>query len=110
MLSLECDPARLSSHVEECRNNCVLAYVFGDVLLAVVRPHLLLVDVLFEDVAEHIRIDLTSRPGWTVVKVPIVLLEEIEDAVECLVGDVDTLTVDFFNLVSQKKPAVQIRY
>ena len=35
--------------------------VAGDVLLGVVGPHLLLVDVLLEDVAEHVGVDLVVR-------------------------------------------------
>ena len=44
--------------IEQEGDDRVLADVVGDVLLGVVGPHLLLVDVFLEDVAEHVRVDL----------------------------------------------------
>ena len=54
------------------RQDRVLADVFGDVLLGVVRAHLLLVDVLLEDVAEHVGIDLVVGAQRALVEVPLV--------------------------------------
>ena len=62
MVAFECDLALFARSFKQEGNNRVLADVLGNVFLRVVRAHLLLVDVLFEDVAEHIRIDLVVTP------------------------------------------------
>ena len=108
MLALECDPAGLPGHVEKRRNDRVLADVFGNVLFRVVRPHLLLVDVLLEDIAENIRVDLVAFARRPVIKVPVVLLEESEDPLKRLVGNFDVLAVQFFDLMLQEQAAVQV--
>ena len=76
-----------------------LADVLGDVLLGVVGPHLLLVDVLLEDVAQHVGVDLVVGPQRALVEVPVVAVEELEELLEGGVGDVDVLAVEFFDLV-----------
>ena len=65
-----------------------LADVLGDVFLGVVGPHLLLVDVLLEDVAEHVGVDLVVGAQGALVEVPVVRVEEVEELLEGLVGDV----------------------
>ena len=71
----------------------VLADVLGDVLLRVVRPHLLLVDVLLEDVAQHIGVDLVVGAQRALVQMPLVLVEVVKDALESLIWDLDGLAV-----------------
>ena len=55
----------------------------GDVFFGVVGSHLLLVDVLLKDVAEDIRVDLVVARERPFVQVPLVLLEEVKDPLEC---------------------------
>lgn len=48
------DAALFARGVEKKRQNGVLANVIGDVLFGIVRAHLFLVDVLFENVPKDI--------------------------------------------------------
>jgi len=80
------------------RNDGVLADVFGNVLLRVVRPHLLLVDVLLKDVAENVGVDFFAAGKRAVVQMPVPGVEESEQAFEGLVGHVDA-RVGFFQFV-----------
>ena len=61
--------------IEQEWQDGVLADVFGDVLLRVIRPHLFLVDVFLEDVAEHVGIDFVVGAERAFVQVPLVLVE-----------------------------------
>lgn len=79
--------------VEEKREDGVLPDVLGDVLLGVVGPHLLLVDVLLEDVAEDVRVDLLVIAQGTLIEVPLVAVEVVEDGLEGLVGNLDVPAV-----------------
>ena len=88
---LEGDLAFGAGGIEEERDHRVLADVLGDVLLRVVGPHLLLVDVLLEDVAEDVGVDLVVGAQRALVEVPLVVVEEVEDALERLVGNLDVL-------------------
>ena len=79
----------LLSGVEQEGDDGVPGDVAGDVLLGVVGSHLLLVDVLLEDVAEDIRVDLVVLPVRSLVQVPAIVVEEVEDSLEGRVGDAD---------------------
>ena len=92
--------------VEKERNNRVPRDVPGDVLLGVVRAHLLLVDVLLEDIAQDIGIDLVVVPGGPFVQVPLVAVEEVEDSLERLVRYAYFLVV-LFKFVNVEQPAVE---
>ena len=74
----EGDCATLLGAVEEEGDDGVAADVAGDVLLGVVGAHLFLVDVFFEDVAEHIGVDLVVIAQGAVVEMPLVGVEEGE--------------------------------
>ena len=100
--------AHLAQLVEQERQDRVAADVAGDVLLGVVRAHLLLVDVLLEDVAQHVRVDLVVGAQGALVQVPGVLVEEGEDALEDGVGDRDGLPVFPLQVMGQKQPAIEI--
>ena len=63
----------------------VLTDVFGDFFLGVISPHLLLINVFFEYIAEHIGVDFVPLAQRAFVQVPLPLTEEIEDALERLV-------------------------
>ena len=76
---LEGDLALGARGVEQERDDRVLADVLGDVLLGVVGAHLLLVDVLLEDVAEHVGVDLVVGTQRAFVEVPLLLVEVVED-------------------------------
>ena len=106
-VGLEGDGALLLGGVEQERDDRVLADVLGDVFLGVVRPHLLLVDVLLEDVADHIGVDLVVGAQRPLVQVPAVLVEEVEELLEGLVGDVD-VGVALFELVDFEEAAVEV--
>ena len=93
--------------VEEEGDDGIAADVAGDVLLGVVGPHLLLVDVFFEDVAEHVGVDLIVVAEGAVVEMPLVGVEEGEDLLECFVGDVD-LRVIALQVMHVKKAAVEV--
>ena len=94
--------------IEQARNDGVAADVAGDVFLRVVGAHLLLVDVLLEDVAQHVWIDLVVVAQRAVVKVPLVGVEEIEDLLERFVWNVDVLIVAF-QVVNVEQATVQVR-
>ena len=81
--------ALLPGGVEQKGDDGVAGDVAGDVLLGVVGPHLFLVDVLLEDVAEHVRVDLVVLPVGSLVQMPAVAVKELKDSLEGLVGDAD---------------------
>ena len=58
----KCDPALGLGGFKKEGKDGVLADVFGNVFLGVIRPHLFLVDVFLEDVAEDVGIDFVFRP------------------------------------------------
>ena len=93
------------------KEDSIFADVFGDVLLRVIRPHLFLVDVFLEDVAEDIGIDLVVGAKRAFVQMPLVLVEVIEDALEGFVGNLDVLAVAFgpFEFMHVEQAAVEIR-
>ena len=94
--------------VEEPRHERIAGDVFGDVFLGVVGAHLrAVVDVLLEDVAEHVRVDVPARGGYGSVEVPAPLVEEREEVFEHAVGDVD-VGVLHLQLVHLEHAAVQI--
>src|SRR5262245_42096688 len=79
---LEGDRAPRSRRVEQEREDRVLGDVLSDVFFGVVRPHLLLIDVLLEDVADHIWVDLVVGPKRSVIQMPRVAVKEIEEPLE----------------------------
>ena len=81
--------------------------VAGDVFFGVVRPHLFLVDVLLEDVAEHVGVDLVVVTQRAVVEMPLVGVEELEDVAERRVGDMDARVVPL-KVVHLEQAAVQV--
>src|SRR5437667_12752483 len=81
----ERNTAVLHSGVKQSRQDCVLADVFGDVLLTVICSHLLLVDILFEDVTDYVRIDLVTLSERAIVESPLPVIEKLEEFLECLV-------------------------
>ena len=83
------DLALLLGGIEEERKDSVFADVLGDVLFGIVGPHLLLVDILLEDVAEHIGVDLAVAAQRAIIQVPVELIEEREELLKRLVGDGD---------------------
>ena len=79
----------LRRRIEEVGDDRALADVLRDVFLGVVGPHLLLVDVLLKDVAEHVGIDLVVVAKRSRIEVPIPLVEEGKQPLEGRVGDVE---------------------
>ena len=80
---LKRDVVLLAGGVEQEGNHCIARDVAGDVLFGVVGSHLLLVDVLLEDVAEYVRVNLVVLPVWSLVQMPAIAVEEIEDPLKC---------------------------
>jgi len=96
--------------VEQERENGVLADVFSDVLLRVIRPHLFLVDVFLEDVTKDIGIDLVVGAERAFIKMPLVLIKIIENALKGFVGNMDVLAVavGLFKFMHVEQAAVEI--
>ena len=57
----------------------LLAEVLRDFRPGVVRTELLLVDVLLENIAEHIGVDLVGLSAGSVIQVPGIYLEQSEN-------------------------------
>ena len=74
----------------------------GDVLLCVIGPHLLLVDVLLEDVAQDIRVDLVVGTQRALVEVPLILVKVVEDTLEGLIRDLDLRVADFDRMLLEQ--------
>lgn len=55
----------------------VLSYILFRVIRAHGRP---IVDILFKDIANYIRIDVLARCGNARVQVPVIVVKEFEDA------------------------------
>ncbi len=108
-LALERHLAPLARPLQQMRKDRVLGDVLGDVFPGVIGPHLLLVDVLLEDVAQYVGVDLVARLQGPVVEVPVVAVEETEQALEGRIGYID-VGVGFLQLVHIEQSTVQIRY
>ena len=68
--------------------NRPLAEILGDFGAGVIGAEGFLVDVLLEDVAEHVGVDFVVLAARRVVEVPGVAVEEVEEVLERLVGHV----------------------
>src|SRR5690606_28287307 len=77
----------------------VLAEVLGSVLFGVVRAHLLLIDVLLEDVAQYIRVDLVVVMQRTFIQMPVVLVKEVEQFFKSFILNLERFAVYFLNLM-----------
>ena len=73
----DCVPSR--GRVEKKGQNRVLADIAGDILFGVIGPHLLLVDILLKDIAQHIGVNLVISMQRAVVEMPVELVEEVKD-------------------------------
>jgi hypothetical protein len=108
-IGLEGYGALLPGGVEQIWQDCILGNVLGDVFLGVVRTHLFLVDVLLEDVADHIGVDLVVGAEGPLIKMPAIVIKEVEELFECLVRNVD-VGILFLKLVNLEEAAIQIRH
>ena len=79
-LIFKCNPALGSSRIKQKRQNSILSNIIGNILLGVIRAHLLLIDVLLEDIAQHIGVDLISFLENTFIQMPAIIIEEIEQS------------------------------
>jgi hypothetical protein len=86
---LESDGTLPLGGIEQVRNDRILGDRLGHVLFSVVGPYLFPVDVLLENVAEHVRVDFPSVAQGARVEVPVVLIKEREKPLERLIGNVD---------------------
>ena len=94
--------------IHQIRNDGVATYVLRDVLLGVVGPHLgTVVDVLLENVAQHVGIDVAACGRHAVIEMPVPFVEEIEETAESLIGNVKSGIVLLY-LVNIEHAAVQI--
>ena len=64
-------------------------------LLVVIAIIGILIDVFFEDVAQHVGVDLLVIVERPIVQVPLIGVEEIKNSLECLVRDMDILIIAF---------------
>ena len=60
--------------------------VFGNLGSGIIGAKGLLVDVLLEDVPQHVRVNFIVVAAGRVIEVPGIALEEIENVLEGLVG------------------------
>ena len=88
-------------------NDRVFGDVFSDVFLGVVRPHLLLVDVLFKNVTKHIRIDFLVVAVMADRLSARCIDQRNRRAPQTLCRDLDIGILDF-NLMLVENPAVQV--
>src|ERR1043166_145913 len=102
MVAFEGDLTFLARSFKQERDNRVLADVLGDVLLRVVRAHLLLIDVLLEDIAEHIGIDLVITTKRAFIKMPLICIEELKHFFKSHIANFNRFAVLFFNLMPEK--------
>ena len=94
--------------VEQKGQYGIFADVVGDVFLGVISPHgRPVVDVLLEDVTDHVRVDIASAGLYPVIQVPVPLVKEIEDFLKRLVADVDLLKLPF-QLVHVEQAPVEV--
>src|SRR5260370_2211696 len=103
------DQALLLGSIEQKRKDGTFADVLGDVFFGIVGPHLLLVDVFLEDVAEHGGLDLAIAAQRAVIQVPVELIEEREELFKRLVGDGD-LRVRALQHMRVEKASIEIRH
>ena len=65
--------------IHEERQYAVLAYVLSNILLGVIGAHSRpVVDVLLKDISQYVRVDVFTRSGMKVIKMPVPLVEECE--------------------------------
>ena len=84
-----------------------LAEVFGDLGARVVGAERLLVDVLLEDVAEHVGVDLVVLAAGRVVEVPGVASKRSNRFSKALSGT-SSVRVVLLDLVRQEQAAVEV--
>ena len=96
-------------HFQQAGQRRVAGDVASDVLLSVVGAHLLLVDVLFKDVTQYVRVDFVVVAAGAVVQMPLVLVEKPENLLERGVRDVDVRVVTL-QRVGVKDAPVKVRH
>src|SRR5262249_43990396 len=95
--------------VKQIGNNGIFGNILGDIFLGVVSPHLLLVDVLLENVAQHIGVDFPVVAQWARVEVPVVLIKEGKEPLECFIGNVDTAVL-LLQRMKLEQATIEVRY
>ena len=106
----ECLGRGLGYPIHQEGKDAVLPDVFRNVLLGVVGTHLgTVVDVLLEDVAQHIRIDVFPTGRDACVEMPPPGVEEVEQTDEGLILDVDVGIV-VLQLMLVEHPSIQVGY
>ena len=75
--------------------------------MGIVGAKRFLVDVLFKDVAQHMRADLVVAPSWRIIQVPGVAREQGKQVFKCLVRDVNVRPA-FLKRMQEKESPVQI--
>ena len=85
----------------------LFAEILRDLSPRVVRAESLLVDVLLEDVAQYVGVDLVVLAAGRVVEMPGVTVEEVEQILECAIGNSD-LGVLLLDSVPEEQAAVEV--
>ena len=88
--------------------NGLLAQIFGDLRPGVVCAKRFLVDVLFKNVAEDVRVDFAVIPAGAVIQMPGVAIQQRKQFRESLVGNGDMPPVLDFHRMAQKEAAIEI--
>src|SRR5574344_2045188 len=95
--------------VEKEGQNAVATDILCDVFLGIVSTHLsAVINVLFKDVAQYIRIDVFASSLNARIKMPAPLVEEIKQAFECFIGNVNILVV-LLQLMLVEHTTIKIR-
>ena len=112
-ISFECLCGILGSRsclIHKERYDTVLTDVFSDVFLGIVCTHgSTVIDVLLEDVTQHVWVDVLAAGGETGVEVPVPLIEEVEEIDKRLIGNINACMFTL-QLVVIEHATVQIRY
>ena len=95
--------------IKKERYDGVLADILRDVLFGIVCTHLFLVDILFKDVAKHIRVNFVVVFEWAVIKMPLVLFKESKKFLKGCVRYLNGSIVQCLKLMFLKDAAVEVR-
>src|SRR5262249_2371332 len=99
----------LLAGVEQVGNHSIFGNVLGDIFLGVVSPHLLLVDILLENVTQHVVIDFSVVAQGARVEMPVVLIKEGKEPLKRLIGNVDA-NVLLLQRVQLEQATVEVRH
>ena len=82
--------------IKQPRHNAIFADLLGDILFGVIGAHSrAVIDVLLKNITDDVGIDVSAARRDAGIEMPVVIIEEIEDAFEGLVFDGDVLVARY---------------